>query len=350
MTNKLKKANILLIGPLPNLPLHKIGGARVSFKFLIDHLKKIHWPFQVINTKPFEKGWKTILNPFYILIHLLSKMRNCDVIFLNVSQGGTKKLAPIVYLFCRLFHKKMVFRPFGGGLKEDYQNYTAFQNWIFHKTVLKADLIFLQTQELMSFFKELGGNIQQFPTSRTEPDPGLLQREKTFNKRFVYIGHIKPSKGIDHLLEAQSQLDDSYTLHMYGPLFKAYETLPQKKNTPYQGLLDKDEVLDKLRKYNVLILPTFFKGEGYPGSIIEAYSLGIPVIATNWKAIPEIVQDGKTGRLIQVHSTSDLVKAIRSFNEKNYLQLTKNARESFKNSFCTEVVITKALKEIQKLF
>ena len=89
-------------------------------------------------------------------------------------------------------------------------------------------------------------------------------------------------------------------IDVYGP-FKdgdCSEKIFENSRVDYCGVLPPEKVLPTLSQYDVLLLPSFHPGEGYPGIVIEAFSLGLPVIATNWQAIPEIVQDGENGLLV----------------------------------------------------
>ena len=85
----------------------------------------------------------------------------------------------------------------------------------------------------------------------------------------------------------------------------------------------------KLAENDVLILPTKWGTEGYPGVIIEAYGVGVPVISTPMGAIPEIVEDGKTGFFTPVDDAPALAETIRRFNENNYRQYSENALQAF---------------------
>jgi glycosyltransferase involved in cell wall biosynthesis len=77
------------------------------------------------------------------------------------------------------------------------------------------------------------------------------------------------------------------------------------------------------------MLPTFYKGEGYPGIIIEAYSLGIPVIATTLQGIQEITDKYQTGILVEPKNAHGLVAAIRYFDETNYADMSAAAYKKF---------------------
>jgi len=227
-------------------------------------------------------------------------------------------------------------------MQAQYESYNGFQKWLFQKTVLRADIFFLQTKALMHYFSQFQANIQQLPTSRDLPK---IKKKPNFKKRFIYLGHIKESKGIDLLEQAAKQLDTSYTIHAYGPI---HEEKYQTQLSIYQGLLAKEDVHQTLSQYDVLVLPTWFSGEGYPGAIIEAYSLGMPVITTHWKSIPEIVEDQKTGLLISPKSIEKLLAAIQFFDVNNYKEFSQRAKDYFLIHFKSEKVLSKVVEQIQQ--
>ncbi len=310
----------------------------------------------MVNTQYFPTGKKRWLNPFYVLLKVILNVFKADVIFLNSSDKGIKFLSPILYVIAKIFRLKFVVRPFGGDFKNYTEEFSPLKKWILNKTTLQADLVFLQTKELMQFYQNKNIKTLQLPTSRDTPS--IVRGNRNFKKRFIYLGFVNQSKGIDHLLEAAKLLDDSYTIHIYGPIRENYESSQEKQFQEkfdeqkgiYQGVLQKEKVLDTLREYDVLILPTFYQGEGYPGVIIEAYSLGLPVITTKWKAIPEIVKDGETGLLIEPRSTKALIDAIQIFNQNNYHFFSENAQTHFKKTFSTQQVTGNAVAAIKALF
>jgi len=328
-----------------------IGGATISFGYLIDYLDRSNKLFQVINTQYFSKGFKRVFNPFFVLGSVLFYAPSADVVFLNSSRGGTKYLVPILMLIANLFSLKFVFRPFGGDIKDYTAQYSIFWKWLFRKTTLKSDILFLQTKELMQYYANQNANTIQFPTSREMPTNDLIRAHRPYEKRFIYLGFINESKGIDQILESISSLDETYTIHIYGPIKEhKYHQLFAKHPGVYQGVLPKEKVLKCLREYDVLLLPTCYEGEGYPGAIIEAYSVGLPVITTNWKAIPEIVKREETGLLIEPLSTTQLIAAIKYFDTCDYEKYSKNVRRYFEQNFSSDQVIGQAFKAIDDLF
>ncbi len=346
-----KGKRFLLIGPLPNLAIQKTGGARISFSYLIDFFERRQVVHYVINSRSHERGWQKIFNPLYVLVAILKNLSKVDVLFVNESKGGAAFLFPLTFFLARIFGKKIIFRPFGSGLKEQYQASSSWRKWLFRRTVLNADIFYLQTHDLLRFFTALGGRAHKLhlPTSREAQTNQVRPNTRPYAARFIFLGQIKKSKGVALLLAAAKELGTAYTIHLYGALEDAdFQYLANTPNSIYQGLLRKEEVLPRLCDYDVLVLPTWFVGEGYPGVLIEAYALGLPVITTRWKAIPEMVEEGKTGLLIEPHSLEDLVKAMRHFNAENYPSFSQHARHLFENKFNAEKVLDRVLQEINK--
>jgi glycosyltransferase involved in cell wall biosynthesis len=338
---------ILFLGPKTNVKRGLVGGATMSFGYLVDYFKSRGDNIKVLNTKRFFGFLSGPFNAVFVLAKLIYLGFWADIIFLNSSRGGTKHLAPLVSLVALFYGNKFVFRPFGGDMKDYTSNYGALGRWMFKKSVLEADLLYLQTKELMNFYASSEVNMKQLMTSRKRPLTKNLKSTSNFEKRFIFLGFVNDEKGIKHLLEAHNGLDPSYTIHIYGPIKDAqYRNLNEEV---YKGVLKQEEVLATLKEYDVLVLPTFYEGEGYPGVIIEAYSLGIPVVTTNWKAIPEIVEDGETGFIIEPRSTEALLEGIKRFNKENYKVFANNALQYFSDTFDEEIVLEKVRQDLMEL-
>jgi glycosyltransferase involved in cell wall biosynthesis len=171
--------------------------------------------------------------------------------------------------------------------------------------------------------------VEWFPTNRPLfSDPDDLAESDGRARKFVFVGHVAPRKGVREIIKAASQIDADIVVDVYGPLregLTADEFDGQK--AAYRGVLAPERVISTLRQYDVLLLPTYHHGEGYPGVIIESYCAGIPVIATRWNAIPEIV-DQTSGILVEPGDVGDLrdamLQLIRSPDE--YAKLRSGAR------------------------
>lgn len=83
------------------------------------------------------------------------------------------------------------------------------------------------------------------------------------------------------------------------------------------GWRDRDDVAELLDTAHVFIAPsvTATDGdmEGVPTAIMEAMARGLPVISTRHSGIPELVDDGRSGRLVDEYAVVSLAKAIIDF-------------------------------------
>jgi len=124
-------------------------------------------------------------------------------------------------------------------------------------------------------------------------------------------------------------LDDSYTIDIYGPIHDDKYTKEYFKSNgiEYKGMLKSEEVLSTLASYDVLLLPSY--KEGYPGIVIESYSVGIPIVSTNLIGLKEITDEYKTGILVEAQNVEELKSAMEYFNDNNYSDMARYAKEKF---------------------
>lgn len=142
--------------------------------------------------------------------------------------------------------------------------------------------------------------------------------------RFLYAGNLYPHKGINFLLDAFEMLDSDAELHIAGdgPLKdKVLQAMEKDKRIHFYGWLDNEKVKNHMRKCDCMIHPTVWT-ETSSMNIMEAFSCGLPVIASDIGAIPEIVEDGVTGYLFEPGNVSELYEKmlkISSGSEKDII-------------------------------
>jgi glycosyltransferase involved in cell wall biosynthesis len=170
------------------------------------------------------------------------------------------------------------------------------------------------------------------------PDGMIRDRQPAvgFSGRCVFIGQVKEEKGVFDIITALRDRED-LSCDFYGQVLERDEKrffaeIGLSRNCLYRGTLSGDEVTDAVADYDALLLPTFHQGEGYPAVILEAFAAGIPVITTRWKAIPELVEDGKRGILIPPHSPGQITLAIDELSGDEILRrrITGNGLEYVK--------------------
>jgi len=321
-----------MVGNLPTDDPRSIGGATVLTQRIFEYIKD-NFTFNLYFLT-IRKHWKPkaqILDYLWFPFRFVWYQKNFDHISFHASTDFHITIGPFLTGLCRLLGKKYSYHFFGGNFHKKFQRLPKFyQKWI-KATILKADTVFMETLEMMRFFEAADINLQWLPNSRKAPTDKLTR--KKFSKRFVFISRVTPTKGVDVIAESVKNLPTDYVVDIYGPLDKRFyeEANFKKLNLNYCGAIAADEVISTLLKYDVLVLPTFHPGEGYPGIIIEALSVGLPIISTKWNAIEELITDNFNGKIIPIKSSEALTEAINSFTKENYPDFSKNALNSFAN-------------------
>jgi len=334
---------ILLIGPVADAP-EKEGGATRSFAHLVDGLQTSEFDIRVLNSQSFKNKFSFLSS----LSRLKKEAKWADIVFLNVSQNGIRYLAPTVARVAKKTKTKLVIRPFGGGLIDLYHTAGVLAKMRLQFALSHTDLLYLQTQNMMKQLSSVATNIQQLPTSRPLANPDWINTQKPFEQKFLFVGHVKKEKGIQQIEQAISELPNGYSIDVFGPITDPELGYLTTKDF-YKGTLDPNTVQQTISQYDALLLPTFYAGEGYPGVVIEAYSVGVPAITTHWKSIPEIVEDGTTGFLVEPKSTKALLAALQNFPKSRQQELRENALAYFRNHFEANTVLKSIIADLQTL-
>ena len=99
----------------------------------------------------------------------------------------------------------------------------------------------------------------------------------------------------------------------------------------YKGIVNSEKSVETLKDYYALLFPTKWVGEGFPGTVIDAFAAGLPVIASDWNANKEIIEHMKQGIIYpsaDIESLYDAVEwSVTHVEEVN--QMRKGSRTQF---------------------
>ena len=142
-----------------------------------------------------------------------------------------------------------------------------------------------------------------------DTDPGLGTGTGGFA---LFVGRLSQEKGVDTLIEAWRQLPGvSLSIAGEGPQRAALDSAAEQLGGQVQvlGAVSRTEVLRLMGAARVLIMPSECY-EGFPMTVVEAYSRGLPVLASNIGSLGEIVVDGQTGRHFRPADPRDLARVV----------------------------------------
>lgn len=226
----------------------------------------------------------------------------------------------------------------------------AFHRWL-GTWQTKIDVYLCSTNFYRDLFVQAG-----FPISKIIVMPHFVQQrnhydiKKTQENYALFVGRLDPEKGIKTLLEAWRRLDFPLKIRGGGRLdefSREYVRQHGINNIEFVRRMDEVELSDLISNAQFLIMPSEGFYETFGMVIIEAYSRGIPVIASNIGVTSELVSDKQTGLLFESGNPNDLVeKAQWMWNHPDEVSaMGKNGFNKYKEQF-TEEKCYKTLIEV----
>jgi len=183
----------------------------------------------------------------------------------------------------------------------------ARQFRLFHDnvSVLIALTPFAKARLLQAGFREEQIVVVPNPTSvsDTAADPQAGQY-------VAFAGRVSPEKGVDILLAAAEQMPDvPFKVAGDGPILAEMKARASG-NVEFLGRLGFDELVTFYRSSRILVVPSLCFDQ-LPMVMVDAMSLGLPVIASRIGGLPHAVEDGVTGSLFEPGDPDDLASKLR---------------------------------------
>jgi len=179
---------------------------------------------------------------------------------------------------------------------------------------------------------------------------------KSSNKKYVlFFGRLSKEKGVLTLLKAFKNISQNHSLKILGegPIeddLKNYTTKNKLNNVEFLGHMSGDKLVNYIRSAHVVVVPSEVY-ENNPMTIIESYSLGVPVIGSNDGGILELIVNGKTGFTFEMYNYNDLTLKINLFLDmklEDYKIYKSNCLKFSSKNFSKQVHLKKLLNIYKK--
>lgn len=244
-----------------------------------------------------------------------------STVLISASSYSTYRLLNFTSRF-NYIQKKVIYAVVGGYFPEGVRTgkykasaYTNLKKIIVEGRQMKKDLADcgLSNVAVLPNFKDFPINL---------PD-SLPISENTGLTRFIFLSRIQEEKGVSIISEACRILHregwgEKFNVSYFGyiePSFADKFREQMGPNEQYEGFLnlmdDPVQGYRQMASFHAMLFPTFWKGEGFPGAIIDAFVAGLPVIATDWNMNLELVEHESNGLVIKPHEAIALADAMK---------------------------------------
>ena len=304
-----------------------IGGQNIRSR----NIKKL-FSIMYNNVSTIDVSKLNLLSMYYLFKYIIT----CEAIVILPGANFLRLLSKINYVF-KL--KKIYLVAIGGWIANDINKYP-------HYNILKyTEKLFVQTKGLKDKLDKHKIKSIILPNFKFQikkiDEPSRVNKNKLL--KVVFCSRVCKEKGILLAINSIKNLCN-VNLYIYGPEhnIKISKYIKNYKNIYYKGEIDSDDVPKTIAKYDIFLFPTMFKGEGFPGAILDAMYAGLPIIASNWKYNKEYVNKNN-GILVKTNSTKCIINAIEQLDknrEKMYCMAVNsyNIGKTYTSEKCLKII------------
>ncbi len=250
----------------------------------------------------------------YALLHMNSSFTSTATL-LNLGTMWIARQAGVPYIV----HLRGTFRVPDGGRPAARLYRSAYRRLFANAAgiLLQGEASRRSVRALGSYDRKTTGLMPNFIDFRVVPHRRRTAGGATGPMKVVYTGRIWPPKGIGTLASVAERVPDAvFQLVGGGPAASRNAFI---RHLESRRLLGRVAVLDPrpnkdvfalLAEADLFFFPSRHEGEGMPNSVLEAMAVGLPVVASNVGAIPEIIDVPDGGMLLDPEDVDGFVRAI----------------------------------------
>lgn len=295
-----------------------------------------------------KKIWRFVQLLFRILQEVKTLKPSLVYITPNAKGGAFYKEWVIVILLksmgCQVvahYHNK------GVSTMQNKWHYNLMYRLFFKniKVILLSELLYADIQKYIQ-----RKDVYICPNGIPAADFEYIERNNSV-LHLLFLSNLIESKGVLILLDALKILSDkgcSFICEFVGSETsdinrKRFENEVKKKNlnklAVYHGKKYGAEKESIFEKADMFVFPSFYPNECFPLVLLEAMQYALPCISTNEGAIPDIIDDGKTGYIVNKKDADLLAAKIEELavNKEKRITMGLNGYRKFKEQYTLQV-------------
>ncbi len=272
--------------------------------------------------------------------NMLLKIIRCQILVYVPAYNNLNYLFPIIYVLCWLKRSKILYFVVGGWLAQYLKSKKIHVALLSNIRAILTESTDLSNSLTADFPLK---NVVTFPNFRIHSfTPTFVRNIDQF--RIVYMARINRMKGIDYVFSLAAYLANGsdhkrpVIIDFYGPVEEEdenyfYNQVNKYQNVTYRGVLQPEHINETLNGYDLMVFPTRYFTEGFPGTVLDAYISGLPIVATHWKFATDFIVEEKTGFIVPFeNSVQEFIAAVTTIYQ-DFDLLMKMKHNAYEQSF-----------------
>ena len=213
---------------------------------------------------------------------------------------------------------------------------TSLQVHRLAKTFDRVDLFLAVSEFVRQQHRRMGVDGARIVVKRNFAWPN--DRRQGPGNSFLYAGRLASEKGLEALVRAWSNVSAELEIVGEGPEEQRLRSIAPP-NVTFRATVPGDEAAGIIRGARAVLIPSEWY-EPAPRTIVEAYAAGVPVLASRVGGLPELVEDGRTGYLIEPGSAQAWAAAATRLSDDDVsTELGAHAADAWERRFGPEPAI-----------
>ena len=242
-------------------------------------------------------GWQK--NPVKMLNSCRKLLSECENVIMMPARKGFKIFPSVFNTLNTVYSRKLHYVVVGGWLADRLKS-----NPSLIPPIKKLDCVYVELEQMKEELNALGiENAVYMPNFRETnalfPEELIYSTSEPY--RLCTFSRIMRNKGIEEAADAVRYVNNKlgrtvYTLDIFGKVEPEYaerfsELCGEFENyITYRGFIESEASTQELKNCFALLFPTVCEGEGFAGTIVDAFAAGVPVIATDWHYNADIIR------------------------------------------------------------
>lgn len=238
--------------------------------------------------------------PFKFFYNLKCNISKVDNVIILPAQRGIKIIVPLLNLLNKKKRFKIHYVVIGAWLPD-----IAMNNKFLQKNLKKINFIYVETKNTIKRLEDMGfDNLYQMNNFKKLVVSESKYKNSSKELRCCIFSRIEYLKGINDAIDVVNEINSESSkkiyLNLYGKIKDEYALEFQKRienneYISYKGIVDSNKSVETIEDYNLLLFPTLYYTEGIPGTIIDSYFAGVPVLSSKWENFTDVIEENKTG-------------------------------------------------------
>lgn len=269
-------------------------------------------------------------------------MWNCKIVHFHMVPGITLLIQLPELILAKLLRKKIIMEVHVGNQLESYSKDKFFKWWF-----KRADLVLLLAKKWETFFKEMYSDVK-VPTdvlynACEMHEPIAFEKKK---KLILFAGTIHGNKAPDLLLKAWAKLNKKYpdwhVSFLGSGNISYYEEMAKelgvKESVNFTGYINGSEKESCFHDASIYCMCSYM--EGFPMTVLEAWSHSIAVVTTPVGGLPDVIDDDNNCLTFSIGDFNELAEQLERLISDNILRkrLSIEGYQQAMQKFSIEVI------------